>query len=249
MFFILSKIVGFIADPLVFITGFFILGLFMRKKYKRRRYLLLSFFLLLFFSNGFVYETIFKKWEVKPVELKNNYDFGILLGGMISLNSTEYNLKFGESADRLLYTVKLYKEHSINKIIISGASGSIQSDIIESEYIKSYLVNTGINPEDIICETQSQNTYENALYTSKIVLSENKSTPTCLLITSDYHYRRAIACFKTTSLEVDPYLKVLEEKHISIEDYLVPQSHILRKWRVLLHEIIGYYTYKCVGYI
>ena len=160
MFFILSKIVGFIADPLVFITIFFILGLFMRKKYKRRRYLLLSFFLLFFFSNGFIYQSFFNKWKTIPVELKKNYDYGILLGGMISLNSTIEDIKFGESADRLLYTVKLYKEQTINKIIISGASGSLQSDIIESEYLKTYLINTGIPETDILCETTYQNTFQ-----------------------------------------------------------------------------------------
>ena len=250
MFFVLSKIVGFVADPLVFISSFFLIGLFMRKKYKRRSYLLIAFTLLIFFSNGFIYQIFFEKWEVKATKLLESYDYGILLGGMISLNSTENEIKFGQSSDRLLYTIKLYKEKRISKIIISGASGSLQSDIIESEFLKNYLIKTGIPEHDIISETQSKNTYENALFTSKLILSESSSNrPTCLLITSDYHIRRALACFKTNNLKIDPYTKSLEQKYIVIEDFIVPQSYLISKWKVLLHEIIGYYTYKCVGYI
>lgn len=249
MFFLLSKIVAFIADPLVFITLFFILGLFVRTKHKRRRYLLISFVLLLFFSNGFIYQTVFNQWEVKPVQLKKKYDYGVLLGGMISLNSTSEDIKFGESSDRLLYTVKLYQDKVINKIIITGASGSLQSEIIEAEFLKLYLVKIGIPETDIICETKSQNTFQNAAYTADLIFSNHKSAPSCLLITSDFHYKRAIACFKKNNLQVDPYLKNLKQKTISIEDYIQPQSAYLYKWRILFHEIIGYYTYKFMGYI
>ena len=249
MFFTLSKIVAFIADPLVFITAFFFLGLFVRTKYKRRRYLLISFVLLLFFSNGFIYQTAFNQWRVNPVQLKKKYEYGILLGGMISLNSTNEDIKFGESSDRLLYTVKLYKDNIINKIIITGASGSLQSAIIEAEFLKSYLVKIGITETDIICETKSQNTFQNATYTAELIFSNHKSATSCLLITSDFHYRRAIACFKKNNLQVDPYLKNLKQKTISIEDYIQPQSVYLYKWRILFHEIIGYYTYKLMGYI
>ena len=249
MFFIFSKIVAFIADPLVFITTFFILGLFVRTKHRRRRYLLISFVLLLFFSNGFIYQTIFNQWEVKPLQLKKKYDYGILLGGMISLNSTIEDIKFGESSDRLLYTVKLYNDNVIDKIIITGASGSLQSEIIESEYLKSYLLKIGIPETDIICETKSQNTFQNAAYTADLIFSNHKLAPSCLLITSDFHYKRALACFKKNNLQVDPYLKSLKQKTISIEDYIQPQSAYLSKWRALFHEIIGYYTYKLMGYI
>ena len=249
MFFIFSKIVAFIADPLVFITVFFILGLFVRTKYRRRRYLLISFALLLFFSNGFIYQTVFNQWGVTPLKLKKKYDYGILLGGMISLNSTEEDIKFGESSDRLLYTVKLYQDNVINKIIITGASGSLQSEIIEAKFLKSYLVQIGIPATDIICETKSQNTSQNAAYTAELISANHKSTPSCLLITSDFHYRRAIACFQKNNLQVDPYLKKLKQKTISIEDYIVPQSTYLSKWGVLFHEIIGYYTYQIMGYL
>ena len=152
MFFILSKILGFIADPLVVIVCFFVLGLFSKRKYRRRKHILISFLLLLFFSNGYIHKLSSDLWNLKEVELQEEYDYGILLGGIISLNSTKKDMKFGYSSNRLLNTIKLYKTNKINKIIISGASGSLQSELIEADYLKKYLVEIGIPNYDIICE-------------------------------------------------------------------------------------------------
>jgi uncharacterized SAM-binding protein YcdF (DUF218 family) len=175
---------------------------------------------------------------------------GILLGGIISLNSTEDKIKFGLSSDRMLNTIQLYHSKRINKIIISGASGSLKSDLIESDYLKKYLLTIGIPKNDIICERNSQNTYQNAQYTANYILKNNiNSEAKCLLITSDYHQRRALACFKKANLNVDPYIIKLEEKYIYWDTYFIPQSSVLFKWRILMHEIIGYITYKTNNYI
>ena len=62
-------------------------------------------------------------------------------------------------------------------------------------------------------------------------------------------YKKLLFLFKKNNLNVDPYLKNLKQKTISIEEYIQPQSAYLYKWRILLHEIIGYYTYQAMGYI
>lgn len=250
MFFILSKILGFIADPLVVIVFFFVLGLFSKRKYRRRKHIIISFLLLIFFSNGYIHKLSSDLWNLKQVKLQEKYDYGILLGGIISLNSTEKNMKFGYSSNRMLNTIKLYKTNRINKIIISGASGSLQSELIEADYLKKYLIEIGIPDNDIICEENSQNTYQNALFTSNYIFKySKKSSPKCLLITSDYHQRRAIACFKKNKLNVDPYIINLEEKNTEWDSFFIPQSSVLFQWRILLHEIIGYLSYKVNNYI
>mgnify|MGYP003318985424 CR=1 FL=1 len=104
--------------------------------------------MLLFFSNGYINKISFEIWETQEVELKDSYDFGILLGGMISLNSTKQKIKFGESGERMLSTLMLYHSKKIKKILISGASGSLKSDMIESDYLKLYLIRNGVRPAD-----------------------------------------------------------------------------------------------------
>ena len=71
----------------------------------------------------------------------------------------------------------------------------------------------------------------------------------CLIITSDYHLRRSLACFKKTNLQADPYVKKPTTKHFDLEYLIVPQSSSLFGWKILLHEIVGYYTYKLLNYI
>ena len=61
--------------------------------------------------------------------------------------------------------------------------------------------------------------------------------------------RRSMACFYNTSLKTDPFVKKAVKSHFDLDGIIIPQSHILFKWKVLLHEIVGYYTYKLVGYI
>ena len=250
MFFIISKILSFLTDPFFWILLLLIIGLFNKKKYKRRRYILAGLIGLFIFSNSLIYKFFFSFWEIEPEPLKEQYDYGILLGGMISLNSTPNNIEFISTCDRLLNTIDLYHKKRIKKIIITGASGSMVSELIEADYIKKYLLNTGVPESDIITETRSKNTYENAKFTKKIIEKINKkSNPSCLLITSDYHMRRSIKCFEKAQLKVDPYVKDLDEIYFDFESMIIPQSHILFEWKKLSHEIIGYISYKMAGYI
>ena len=87
---------------------------------------------MLIFSNSVFYKNIHQLWCDLPNKNKNKYDVGILLGGMISLSSTEKNIKFANNNDRLLNTLDLFYKNKIDKILISGASGSLTSNLKEA---------------------------------------------------------------------------------------------------------------------
>lgn len=251
MFFIASKILSFLIDPFFWIISIFVLAIFSKKIYRRRKYFIIGFITLLIFSNNFIFKTINDFWSYKP-ELDNpvNYDIGILLGGMISLNSEKGLIKFNTNNDRLLNTIELYYSKTIDKILITGASGSMVSNLIEADLIEKYLLDIGIPLKDILKETKSKNTFENAKFSEKIILNlYNIKKQKCLIITSDYHMRRSMACFYNTQLNVYPYVKLIDQKYFDLESILVPQSNILFKWKILFHEIMGYYSYKIMGYI
>ena len=251
MFFVASKILSFLIDPFFWIIGLFMLAIFSKKIYKRRKYFIIGFITLFLFSNNFIFKTVNDYWSINS-NLNNpiSYDYGILLGGMISLNSEKDAIKFNSNNDRLLNTIELYYAKKIDKILITGASGSMVSDLIEADLIEMYLLKIGIPKKDIIKETKSKNTYENAQFSEKVILKiANKNNPKCLVITSEYHMRRSMACFYNTELNVYAFTKRTDEKYFDLESFLLPQSNILYQWKILFHEIIGYYTYKIVGYI
>ena len=249
MFFILSKILSFLVDPFLWICILFILSMIINKTYRRKYFFFLGFTLLLIFSNGFIYGLFNRKWNIE-FDIKNKqYDYGILMGGMISLNSTPENIQFLKNNDRLLNTIELYKNGTIKKILITGASGSMTSEMKEAYILKGFLQKIGIPSKNILIEEKSKNTYENAIYCQQIINNLHpKNDVNCLAISSDYHMRRTLACFNKTNINIDPYVKKPSIKHFDLEGIIVPQSHILFKWKVIFHEIVGYYTYKLIGY-
>lgn len=100
----------------------------------------------------------------------------------------------GERVSRLL-ELRLDKGLSVYekgqkraKIIVSGGQGEDEK-ISEAEAMKRYLLNKGIDESVILLEDQSTSTYENLLYSKKIMdrLSENY---TCIFVTNDYHVFR-----------------------------------------------------------
>ena len=250
MFFLLSKILSFLIDPFFWIVVLFLASLVHKRKYLRKRFLTFGLLFLILFSNPFIYKFTNDLWTVKFKTKNIIYDYGILLGGIIDLESTADNILFSKSNDRLLNTIELFSKKRIKKILISGASGSLTAELKEAEILRNYLIEIGIPDSCVLSENSSNNTYENAIYSEKILTQIHaKKELNCLIITSDYHMRRSLACFKKTNLHADPYVKKPLIKHFDLEYIIVPQSSALFSWKVLLHEIAGYYTYKIVNYI
>ena len=165
MFFLLSKILSFLIDPLFLVVVFLLASLLDKRKYLRRRFLTFGLLFLIIFSNPFIHKFIYDLWTVK-YETKNiTYDYGILLGGMVDLESTADNIIFSKYNDRLLNTIELFFEKRIKKILISGASGSLTSELKEAEILKNYLIKIGIPDSCVLAEDSSKNTYENAIFT------------------------------------------------------------------------------------
>ena len=74
--------------------------------------------MLLIFSNSVFYKKINQLWCDLPNKNKNKYDVGILLGGMISLSSTEKNIKFANNNDRLLNTLIYFTKIKLIKFLL-----------------------------------------------------------------------------------------------------------------------------------
>ena len=224
VFFIFSKILSFVVDPFFWIIILLLLALFAKKKYRRPRYLATALILVIIFSSSPIYNMVFDSWKIKHETTHKKYD-------------------------RLLNTLELFHKGIIKKIIITGASGSLSSDLKEADIIKSFLIRIGVPREKIIVENQSKNTHENAIYTELTCKELEMDKYSFLLITSDYHMRRSLSCFKKTGLNITPFVKESDEFHFDLEYLIVPQTNVLFKWKVLFHEIVGYLVYEVMGYV
>jgi uncharacterized SAM-binding protein YcdF (DUF218 family) len=254
MFFILSKLLSFLFSPLPWILIIGLIAWFSRNKKRKNILLGCSMVMLYLFSNAYLLDETMRMWEVKAVPTENmkNYKVGIVLGGMSSYDKKLKRINFYQGVDRLLQAVELYERGCIKKIFISGGSGSmLHKDERESIPLKSYLVSIHIPEEDILIESESKNTYENAVYTSEALKKLYPKDEPFLLITSGFHMRRALLCFQKEGLTVTPYStdRYSGKRKFELDHLLVPNTNTLNTWNILFHEWLGMISYKLSGYI
>jgi len=234
---------------------FMILGVFSRNRVKGRKFTLAAFISLLFFTNPFVINFALDLWEVDAYDSEliiEPYEVGVLLGGsMRYYNDVIERPVYSQSVDRLLQTIALYKKGKIKTILLSGGSGRLTNpDEKESPIIKEVLLVAGVSEKDILMESKSRNTWENAKYSSQMI-KDQASDGKVLVITSAWHMRRSLACFSKSGLKVEPY-SVDERSGIMTytpDRWLIPGTEPLTKWNALIHEWVGCLAYKMMGYI
>ncbi|MBE9460301.1 YdcF family protein [Dyadobacter subterraneus] len=256
MFYFLSKTIDFLLMPFS-ISLILILYALMTKNARRKRIAVISSFAILYLiSNSFLINKAFNWWEYKPFNISKvnkTYDVGILLtGGMISTpDLTIDHPNFGPHADRFLQAYLLYKNGKIKKILITGASPKDLVDAGKSEVqqVSSLLIQWGVKPEDILLEPKAKNTRENAVFTEEI-LRKKFPGKNYVLITSSFHLRRALACFKKVGVSTDVFPADFYGGAGSskIKDMIIPDPEVVGYSQPLFREWVGIIIYKIMGY-
>lgn len=255
MFFILSKILAFFIAPYTWL--FFGLLFLLKKVWNTpfKKWVLTLTVFMYVISNSFLTDEIVRAWEYSDddIYLKNTkYDIAIVLGGMGRIDERQNRFDFGSSGDRLFQTLELYYKKRVNKILITGGSGSISKpNQREAEYIKKYLETISIPDSSIIIENNSKNTYENAIFT-KHILDSMQFKGTILLVTSSFHMRRSIAIFEKAGYKhLTPYVtnKFTGLRKFEFDHCFIPNVEAIFGLNLILHEVIGYVTYKIKGYL
>ncbi len=253
MFFILSKLLAFLITPIIWIIGLLLYSLFSKNQKRKRKTLIIAVVLLFFFSNSFLFDEVMRCWEIpatKDSDLSQTYDAGIVLGGIIAFDQAKDRLQFNRRNDRLIQAILLYKKGIIRKIFFTGGSGSIEHpEIKEGPLVKKYLLDIGIPERDIIIESESNNTHENAVF-SKPLIEKNFANGKFLLITSSFHMRRSTGCFRKSGIDVTPYStdRYSGPRKFVFDHLFIPRSETLFNWDSLVHEMVGFLTYRMFGY-
>jgi len=258
MFFILSKLLTFLINPLVWIVTLVGLALFLKKEKWKKRSLQLCFACILFFSNNWINSLVLTAWETPPMlvsEIEAPFDLAIVLGGYSKLGNDLPNdqqlFPFANGGNRLNHAVELYKLGKVKKLLLSGGSGKVFGEkVSESTEAKSYLLSIGIPASDIIVEPTSRNTRENALFTANLLKELHLSRQSILLISSANHLPRAHKCFTAVGLSVTPFAVDVTPKPIAFQlENIIPQIDALNNWKGLIKEWVGYFVYWMRGWV
>lgn len=251
MFFTLSKIIDFILLPISWILISLTFGIWK----KNMKMLYASLGMLVLFTNGYFVNELYRWYEVPQTSLKPNqkFTYGVILGGGIIKTKQEdtNRINVGETADRMLQPLLLYRAGIISKIIITGGDTSIKGlrsdEIHETDQVAKFLISMGVNSTAIIREEKARNTHENATYTQTLL--KNSKEP-ILLITSAAHMRRSIACFQKVGLNPVAYPVDHKKKdtHMGVLEWLMPSENHLARLSQLVREVFGLLIYKINGY-
>jgi len=254
VFFYLSKILDVALLPVLWIGGVLLAAAWTKERRRKQRRLVAGLILLALLTNPFLARVALNQWE-RPYRtaaaLRQPYDYAIVLSGMASWDGRYERLTFGESGDRLMQALDLYRSGKVRKLVLSGGPGSLfNGDEREAVRLRDYLLRSGIPERDLLVESDSRNTRENAVFTARLLRSRSGSR---LLVTSALHMRRAEGCFAKAGLAVSTWptdrLTPPEARQFEPRHLFLPSAEALYQWEKLVHEVVGYGVYALVGYV
>lgn len=98
---------------------------------------------------------------------------------------------------RLEEALRLYEAGYAPLIIVSGGQGK-DEETSEAAAMQSYLVSRGVNPQNILQEDQSVNTYQNLINCQSIMKQQNLET--AIIVTNASHIRRSLLLARNIQL-------------------------------------------------
>ena len=99
----------------------------------------------------------------------------------------------GQTTSRAAKGIELFKEGYAPNIIFSGAA--IDDGPSNAYAMRQQALDAGISKDNIFIDEISQNTYENAVNSKKIL--DSQKAKKIILVTSPYHQRRANQTFRS----------------------------------------------------
>jgi uncharacterized SAM-binding protein YcdF (DUF218 family) len=242
--FLFAKLVNLLLNPALWVLIILIVAWLSRNPYRRRRWLAAGLGVFLFFSNPYIIQRLIQayQWPPKAMEKGEQYEAGILLGGMMGYDPAAGDAFFNGSSDRFIQTLKLYKQGHIRKIIVSGGNAMRpNSSFREADYLAGNLLAMGVPAADIWRDRDARNTVENAQYAHRILDSMGIRTPV-VVVTSSWHMPRAVKIFEAEGLAVRPYpanyIAPPSNRRFGL-NHLLPSGDAMGHWNLYLKEWVG----------
>ena len=129
---------------------------------------------------------VYIQWMILSVQHQEpiKSDIGIVLGAALWNDYPSPALQ-----ERLDAAYDLYTKGYYSTIIVSGGLDHNGATITEAEGMKQYLVDKGIPAHLIFMEDQSRSTYENILFSKRMM--EDHHWNRAIIVTHEYHGARA----------------------------------------------------------
>ncbi|NQY22114.1 MAG: YdcF family protein [Campylobacteraceae bacterium] len=189
-------------------------------------------------------------------KLQSSYDNKIKVNwlnnnGIILLGAGTQKVKNGIEATffsygRIYETVRLYnnciKYSDKCNIIVSGGD-AFKNGESEATVYKKHLIDIGVNKKNIIEESKSMNTWQNAQFTSKIIKSALYDR--VVLVSSGIHIKRSELYFSHFGISTIP----IRSDYMAAKISIIPLSYNFAVMDFAIHEYIGFYRYNFYNFM
>lgn len=253
MFFIFSKILpNFVYPvPLLFFALLAILVFYHRRQ---ARAALLGVVIVFYGLSIPITAVSLMLWLQGPYRatsrLQQPYDTVVVLSGMLHLQRSQADrLEFNDAADRILAGIALVKQGKAATLLLSGGSGDLyHQEISEATLLHDFAIELGLQPQQILLDPTSRNTYENAVNSAELIRIYHFRH--VLLVTSAAHMRRALAAFHKQGIFPEPYPVDVRIGDLELTPFsFVPSALSLNRTTEVIREVIGLVVYRLQGYL
>lgn len=217
----------------------------------------LALSILLLSSNELVSKWLVRslEWQYLPsADLPQAEAIVVLGGGTRPRIAPRPWYELNEAGDRILYGSWLYKQGKAPLMVVTGGRADWYGEggNPESEDMAAIAELLGVPAANILQESQSFNTRDNATNTKQIL--EPRGINKILLVTSALHMPRSMEIFRKVGFETIPaptdFLSVNNEnnKGWGVILDLLPNAEALRNTTNAIKEYIGLVVYQFAGW-
>lgn len=130
----------------------------------------------------------------RPVDADETAEAVVVLGAAL----TEAGVAGPAVRRRLAHGVEVWKRRSAAYLLVSG--GIVGPPPAEAEVMRALAIELGVPPERIVVEDRARNTFENGVYSGRIL--RDRGWRRLVLVTDAFHMPRALFVFRRLGLPV-----------------------------------------------
>ena len=265
MFIFLSKFLPLFVYPVGLACVLMLAGLLFWKRKKLAKAFILTALMVLFLGgNRLCANLLARSLEWRYPQLSDtvtNAELIVALGGGTEpLNNPRPTTEINAAGDRVIYAAKLHQQFPDAKILLSGGDIDFldQSSSTPAQDMEKILLLMGIPQDSLILQDQSQNTYEDALYSCEMI--KEAGYEQVVLVTSAMHMPRSVKLFEKQGCQVIPaptdftITDITWQKtvHPNFEEFvinLVPSYTNLSLMTKSIKEYLGMFIYQLKGWL
>lgn len=188
-----------------------------------------------------------EQYRIEVPDQEQGPDGIIVLGGAWVKQPSEFwnQMEMNGAAERDVYMAVLARKFPDAKLVFTGGNNRVSGEgISEADIAKGFYQQLGVEEGRMVFEDRSRNTYENALFSKRLVAP--KAEENWWLITSAYHMPRARGVFCKIGWQVKAY----PVDHIYWGQPFKPGwafAYHLADLEFVLHEWVGLVAYRLTG--